>query len=282
MKRIQIPGKWVLTGEHAVLTGAEALVLPHPEYSLWLEWTEGHTGTGLKIEPESISGVVRDLLGSLEHQAAGTSGRLPVDGALTIRSSIPLGGGLGSSAALCVALVRWVSPYLNIPSEKERELATVLENAFHGRSSGMDVAVASAARPIRFRMNTDPAPLDWEPLPRFTFHDTGFRSPTRECVERVDAFRRTEPSLAADADKSMGQATIDAVRGLDWYSQGRTEEGLAALAGAMKRAHECFRVWGLLPNSIERQISNLMTQGALAVKLTGAGSGGFLVALWPE
>lgn len=281
MSRIQIPGKWVLTGEHAVLTGGEALVLPHPEYSLWLEWAEGRVGSGFRIEPESISGVVRDLLGGLERHG-GSSSKMVFDGTLTIRSSIPLGGGLGSSAALCVALVRWASPFLGVSPGREREIATLLENGFHGRSSGMDVAAASAACPIRFRMGVDPIPLSWNALPRFTFHDTGLRAPTKECVERVDALRRSDPSLATETDRSMGMATEEAIRGLTSYSQGQIGEGLAGVAGAMRRAQECFRVWGLLPNSVDRQISNLMTQGALAVKLTGAGAGGFLVALWPE
>jgi mevalonate kinase len=55
---------------------------------------------------------------------------------------------------------------------------------------------------------------------------------------------------------------------------------LALIARSMKRAQECFATWQLIPGDAYRLAQDLERQGALAVKITGAGGGGFLVALW--
>jgi mevalonate kinase len=50
----------------------------------------------------------------------------------------------------------------------------------------------------------------------------------------------------------------------------------------MAWSQECFEGWGLLPPEAKALARELKAQGALATKLTGAGSGGMIVALWAE
>src|SRR5262249_13957619 len=138
---VRIPSKWVLAGEHAVLRGHPAVVIPCSQYSLDWRFLPSEEGR-LEIEAESaLSAALEEILP--ESRPAGQ---------LKIRSSIPVSAGLGSSAALCVGMVRWLG-HLHRTTPEDRELtewqrATGLEDRFHGNSSGMDVAAILADGPI--------------------------------------------------------------------------------------------------------------------------------------
>ncbi len=266
---VGVPGKWVLAGEHAVLRGAPAVALPHPELRLTLTF-QPQVWEGLSVAPERAQPLVAGLLDRLVGPSSRAVAR-PV-GALLIESSIPAGAGLGSSAALCVALVRWTAGPLGLPRGSWLEIARSLEDEFHGRSSGMDVAVVLEERPVLFRSGESPRPIAATALPAFSFHDTGERSPTRECIARVEAFRAGNPALGDEVDRAMGAASEEAEAGL-------REGDSSRIARAMNRAQECFEAWGLVPPAARSLIEHLRREGRAGVKLTGAGGGGFVVAL---
>jgi mevalonate kinase len=280
---IQIPGKWVLTGEHAVLRGAQAVALPHPTLGLFLQF-----------HPSSASEPYRSALADHPLLQELLEGHLRPEqvpsGALTLKSSLPIQAGLGSSAALCVALTRWLKGPLQLQTEDDcLRFATALEDRFHGKSSGMDVATIAAGEPISFHRGGPIRKLGIRKLPKFTFHDTGLRSSTRDCVEQVFEFHRDRSNWAQAIDARMEAASQLATKGLELYQQQRpeprplsAESGLQALQEAMDLAHQCFLDWNLVPAEITEQRQNLLQQGALACKLTGAGRGGMWVALWPD
>ncbi len=272
---IEVPAKWVLTGEHAVLRGKTALAFPHDTVSLKLTYTnqEKFSITANPFQPQirALIGRALDYLG------------LPADkfenGEIDIQSRIPIGGGLGSSAALCVAISRLVLWKTGAPLEKWGDLATHLEDLFHGKSSGMDVQVIVESQPILFTMGKKAEVLGLENLPRFELYDSGKRGQTRECIEIVKHWQGKYPHLVIQMDDQMDEATTLAKKGLELFStQPRAGEDL--IAKAMNLAQNCFETWGLITPELMEQKHELLKQGALAVKLTGAGLGGFWVALW--
>ncbi len=287
---IRVPGKWVLSGEHSVLRGATAVAFPHPEFQLLLRFEPSGEraspeGAGLEIQPEWARSVILDLLQMVrdEQNSRGREFHFPA-GRLVMESTVPSGAGLGSSAALCVAVARWLSGPLGVPDAGILEFATNLEHRFHGKSSGMDVAVCAVERPISFVRGRGPTFLQIERFPKFTFHDTGFRASTSECIRRVEHLREEDAVSAIRADELMGRASRLILEGLPLYD-GVAEGGdhsaaLRRVAEGMKSAHEAFLIWSLVPGKVQREIEDLYREGALAVKLTGAGGGGFLVALW--
>jgi mevalonate kinase len=284
---VRVPGKWVLAGEHAVLRGATAVALPHPEFSLELTfqpqvWSQPWATEEefLKVAPDSASPLINEFLEGLKSEAAQKGATFPAPrGSLLLESSIPVGAGLGSSAALCVAFTRWVAGPLGLEEADLFEFARRLEDRFHGRSSGMDVAATSQGRPIVFTMAGGARPLEISKLPRFTFHDTGLRSRTSECVAKVNVFREAQPGPGEKLDQQMSEAAELAASGLLRYPI-HAEEGLESLVRAMNLARGCFQGWDLVPPQIQKLEAELLKQGALAVKLTGAGAGGYVVALW--
>jgi mevalonate kinase len=201
-------------------------------------------------------------------------------GTLLIRSTIPIGAGLGSSAALCVAIVSWLAQPFGIHQEDLMRFATQLEHRFHGKSSGMDVAVIAADEPITFTMQGGLQRLGVQKLPRFTLHDTGLRSRTSDCIVQVDDFRKKHQTAAVVLDEQMAQASRLAQKGLMEFSAGHEVDGLSFIVHAMQSAQRCFAEWGLLPEPVRLLEQQLLQKGARAVKLTGAGGGGMVVALW--
>lgn len=277
----RVPGKWVLAGEHAVLKGAAAVAMPHPDLGLSLVFDPYAAEDTLSVWPPEANAVLNELLGTVGKNVedSGLSLRYP-HGKVQIESTIPVGAGLGSSAALCVALTQWVSSFLGLDGQKAVELATRLEDRFHGKSSGMDVAVISARQPIAYTMAQGIRPLGVKKLPKFSFHDTGLRSSTRTCIEKVEKFRHESPAVAKLVDQRMETASTGALQGLAAFDAGDHEKGLELISNSMKHARECFYSWELVPGEAHRIEENLLKQGALAVKLTGAGGGGMVVALW--
>jgi mevalonate kinase len=257
-----VPGKWVLAGEHSVLRGATAVALPHPELSLSLRF-EPSMGHRLVVVPESAQPIVMAILDSLR--------ALPsLSGTLWIESTIPVGAGLGSSAALCVALTQWLAEPLGIPRGDWIPFATRLEDRFHGESSGMDVAVIAAGKPVAFTRGQPVKPLEITRLPRFT----------SDCVAQVEVFRASHIGEAAQLDEQMAAASLEAIQGLQLYNTGRSPTALEHIARAMLKAQDCFFGWRLVPDEAIKLQRSLRDQGALASKLTGAGGGGMVVALW--
>ncbi len=268
MREVSTYAKWVLAGEHTVLRGAPAIVLPHQEYGL--------TFRALHRPQQSWSGEFHDLLGSaLDLLKPGRRGEAS-EHELLFQGNVPVGAGLGSSAALCVAMTRLAAQILDLNPSKEQQLevARRLEDRFHGESSGMDVAAGIWGEPIRFERGSLPKLIELHPRwaessKIFGFFDTGKALSTREAVTRVQA--RNTSAL----DEQMLQAVSSAQKGLE---QGDAD----AIAHSMALSMDCYRQWGLLDPAIQAQADSLLAQGARSVRLTGAGGGGFLVAFWPD
>jgi mevalonate kinase len=276
-----LPGKWVLVGEHTVMRGGMAIVFPYPEVSLCLDFLPQRT-TRLKVSPPEAEPAIYELLEIYESERRGSSSFSWPTGRLTIQSDIPQGAGLGSSAALCLAVARWIASATGIPANESAELARGLESRFHGSSSGMDVAAVLANAPIVFEKGCPPRILKLERIPHFTLHDTGLRSNTSECISLVKTFMARKPERAAAVDRAMNAASYKALKGLLTYGRGEEQAGLEAIAEGMRMALDCFgaSAWNLIPEAEERLIGSLLAGGALAAKPTGAGGGGMALALW--
>ena len=261
--RISIHGKCILLGEHSVVRGFPAVVFPLRSCRLELDF-ERFPGQGLTIDSGEYP------LGNALDLALGKLGaRLP-EGKwqLKLRSDIPVRAGLGSSAALSVAVVRFLHA-LGL-SEDSFSLALEIENLFHGQSSGIDVAATQAKGPIRFQRERAPVALTPAWQPRLYLADSGLRSATKTCVEKVIALRKPE------LDQAMGQAAETAEAAL------RDSNGFSALAAAMEKGREIFAAWGLIPPAVASQMDALKKAGAAAVKPTGSGDGGYILSLWEK
>lgn len=251
-----MPGKCILAGEHSVIRGKPALVAQL--------WSRKLSLTATASSEWKYTGAPA-LKQALEEALLLTQVNPPTPYHLELESEIPLQSGLGSSAALAVALCLFLRQF------KDFEIfpfAKDIENIFHGQSSGIDIAGVMHEAPILFSKGVAPSIVSGASLKGLYLFDTGLRSSTKECVEKVSALGRT------DLDDQMEEAVKLCLLGI----QGE----VASLVRGFEKAASVFREWGLVPSSMEEQMKMLRMSGALAVKPTGSGMGGFLLSFWQE
>lgn len=274
----KVPGKWVLCGEHAVVRNGRAIVFPfaqkqlslHTKSSIAKKWnfTVSSKDPGLKAACETALAAAEKL--SLKY------GGKPIpseDLVVDVDSSIPVSAGLGSSAALSVAITHLFRDYGALAKEQIFAFAKELENIFHGTSSGLDVAACTNKNPILFDKKTGAKEIELKWTPRIFLHDSQLRSKTSECVQKVSALNRP------DVDLQMECATNLALSAITEHTE---EKGLKILTEAIILANACYDAWNLLPPEVVAQMNALKSQGALACKPTGSGNGGFFISLWPR
>lgn len=271
---IVVPGKWILAGEHSVLRGAPALVFPLIQRSLRLQYRRGSQALQLDLGGE-YGPEFRVLFWSLMDRACELAkiSRSHLRGSVHLASQIPVGSGLGASAALCVSVGLWFEKLGWVKNTDVYEFSRNLENLFHGESSGVDVAVALLKEPIRFLRNGDrqKVQIKWRPSMYLSY--SGSKGSTLDCVQRVKAFIEKDPILGEQLDRKMIQAVELAEQALSMEAP----EGRPRLVEAIQLAKQSFDEWGLTPHS---EIEKWRGRGALAAKPTGSGGGGFILTLW--
>ncbi|MBA3537406.1 MAG: mevalonate kinase [Tatlockia sp.] len=269
-------GKWILSGEHSVLRGHSALVFPIKEKELCLSYSK--TGAELSANYEGSSGSEMHLLfWSVLEQGQQLLGRSlnNLNGHFHLYSDIPVGVGMGASAALCVATARWFAAQNLLSEESVFSFAKNLEDLFHGKSSGLDIAGVAANTGILFQQGEiRPITQNWQP--HWFLSSCGQIGITSHCINQVQALWQSDANRASLIDKKMSDSVIKASAALDNYSA----LSLNNLAEAIQQAADCFNQWGLVSETLQQHMQMLMNAGALAVKPTGSGGGGYVVSLW--
>lgn len=269
-------GKWILAGEHSVLRGHPALVFPLMARQFGLQFIENDHAWSV-ITQGSKDSILEPLVLRLlayAQEVVLPHRTLPL-GQFKLRNTIPLGSGMGASAALCVAVAQWLQACDLIQSKEILNIAQQLENLFHGKSSGLDIAGVASVQPQYFlNHQTQPITMSWQPL--WCLSDTGSQGLTSPCISKVQALWKKNPHIAQSIDEDMHQSVELAHQALTSQDSQR----LSWLIESMNLACDCFNAWGLMTPNIQHHIQQLKSQGALAVKPTGSGGGGYLLSLW--
>jgi mevalonate kinase len=284
------PGKIILFGEHAVVYGHPAIAVPLAQVRAKAIITANPRGKRgeIRIEAPNI-----DLEASFEQLPAEDPLRAAIQGvlealeiprppALTLRvtSTIPVAAGLGSSAAISVAIIRALSNFLGQPlaDEEVSELAYQVERIHHGTPSGIDNTVTTYAKPVFFRRGPggeQDAPIETFRVAKpFTIviGDTGVRSATAVTVSNVRRARQGDPMRFAMIFDAVEKIVNAAREGIE---SGHTE----ALGPLMDENHQLLRDMGVSSRELNRLVKAARAAGALGAKLSGGGGGGNMIAL---
>jgi mevalonate kinase len=263
-------GKVILLGEHAVVYGRPAVAAGLP---IGLE-AEAMRGDGPRLESEVTAGDARGE--TLVADAARAVGLEPGEWRVRVRSELAPGQGLGSSAALCIAVLRALAAAAErtLARDEELHLGRVLEGIFHGTPSGIDPAAAALGSTFRF-VRGDPPEI--QPLV--------VGAPVSLVIALGGAARSTGGAVGGlrerwQADPPRYEALFDEVAAVVEAGVRALGAGDAALLGvAFDRNQVLLERLGVSSSGIERRVAAARTAGALGAKLTGGGAGGAVIAL---
>ena len=274
-------GKVILLGEHAAVYGRHALAIPLVDaVNASVQSSSG--GTSLAIP---AWGIARDLdfdkVTGIDAAIGLILKRLqqpPGDYAIHVNSTLPPGMGLGSSAAVAVAVTRAFCHYLDIDINDDRvnEIAFDCEKLAHGTPSGVDNTISTYAKPMLFR-NEGSLQTQWltlqeaPPLLIASSHETGLTS------EQVAGVRQRYGRSPARYDAIFDEIDALSLAGAELL-QARNYDALGLL---MNICHGLLNAIEVSTPQLEHIVALARQAGAAGAKLTGGGGGGSVVALCP-
>ena len=278
------PGKVILFGEHAVVYGFPSIAVPVTQVrakAIILANPLGKTGQ-VEIDAPDIDlhTSLSDLPGDHPFAILFSSllDRLDIKAMpacqVRITSSIPVAAGLGSGAAVSVALGRAISSFLGhpMPDDQISDLAFQVEKKYHGNPSGVDNTVITYSQPVYYMRGQPFERLRLANSITVLIADSGIQSSTSRVVEDVRLAWQSDSKHYNQLFEIIGQITTQA---REMIAKGRILE----LGTLMVKNHQALKELGVSCPELDRLVEAATNAGASGAKLCGAGRGGNMIAL---
>ncbi len=277
------PGKVILLGEHAVVYGEPAIAVPLNSLRATATFTAtGHTSEKLVVDAPGIAVHARlDELAKVHPLAAAITETTrvlniaaPPAGTLRVASALPLAAGLGSSAAITIAIARALAAHfaIELTAASAAQIAAAVENLHHGSSSGIDPTVIAHNAAICYTKHKDPEFICPHANLELVIADSGTTGSTREAVNAVRLLHSNDPARYSGIFAEIGALVVSARAPL--------EAGKHAVLGAVLNAnHKLLQAIGVSTTFLDTLCAAALRAGAYGAKLTGAGTGGCMIAL---
>ena len=281
MTKASAPGKIILFGEHAVVYGRPALAVPVTQVHADVEVSDSSRAgiwidaPGVDLHAELNTLPSEHPIASVIHNFLFLSHVSPFPNLeIRITSTIPVASGLGSGAAVTVALTRALSSHFNDPMSDEEinVFAYEIEKLHHGTPSGIDNTVVTYAKPVYFVKGQSIEIFKVGNPFTIIIGDTGIRAPTKESVGDVRKLW--------EADKAKWESIFDDVGAIAKDARQAIESGEWNQMGKlMNQNHVLLQEMTVSSAELDRLVSAACDAGALGAKLSGGGRGGNMIAL---
>ena len=281
------PAKTILFGEHSVVYGEPAIagavnkrayitikesdtnlsVFKAPDIGFEAELLTRHKKY---ILTKGKPGIIRYILEVLHR----THDHSPIE--ITLSSNVPIGSGLGSSAAVTVATLAALYRYHNIRFNKKSLAhdAHMVEQAVQGVASPLDTLVSTYGGLVYLSRNKNVEHFNVNFDVPFVVGYTTKHGNTGKMVKDVKNLKTRNPKILNPVITAMGNLT-------NYAKQAILKRDFTKVGELMNINHGFLDVLGVNTLELSRMVYNAREAGAIGAKTTGAGGGGSIIALCP-
>lgn len=269
----------MLFGEHAVLHGhlclcaavnlrLQVTLLPRRDSSVRVRSALGERSTGLdELDCAPPFQFVMQTLKTCRD-------RLPAGLDLTIESEFGDTLGLGSSAAVTVALLAAIDAWIGVePAAADlQERGRTIIRAVQGIGSGADVAASVLGGVVAYRAEPRELTRIAETMPLAVAY-SGAKEKTAVVVARVERLRQQNPTGVAQVFDAMETVTREAVEAI-------RQEAWARVGELMNRGQGLMEALGVSTAHLDEMLGELRAApGILGAKISGSGLGDCIVGV---
>lgn len=283
MTQASAPGKAILFGEHAVVYDQPAIAVPLSDLRTTV------IIRSIDAQPPSVHVVATDLDHSfwlhemddrdplayaIRLALQATMPELQESFEISVSSKIPIASGLGSGAAASVAIIRALSSFfkVDLSDASISALAYRVEKLHHGTPSGIDNSTIAFEQALYYKRNQDPQPFSLGRPLQLVLGHCGVDSQTGAVVAAVrDRWQASMEEYSAIFSQ-IGELVE---RGYDNLKAGDHKQ----VGILMNENHALLQRIGVSNQALDQLVARASTSGAYGAKLSGAGAGGFMIAL---
>ncbi|MGD2106340.1 MAG: mevalonate kinase [Nitrosopumilaceae archaeon] len=278
------PGKVILFGEHFVVYGVKAILCAIdkritvtaekiPEDVISIKSTIGNL-RAIKNKPiTEINGPLRPFY----YLANKIIKKYEYDSGIqiTVDSEIPLGVGLGSSSACCVASAAAISGVFDkIPKDEILQLAIDAEKTIFPNTSGADCTVCTYGGIMQYDKQNGHLKLDYKPNFHLVIANSKIEHSTKDVVSKVNQFKEKNEERFSQMCKEESELVGNVLDFLE-------NNNLKKIGTSIKKNQGFLESIGV-SNEKLREMIELANKSSFGSKITGAGGGGCIIALADE
>lgn len=269
--------KLILCGEHAVVYGEPAIAVPFSQAVIETEVLPTNQKT--KFSSAFFTGDLDNMppiLFGIKEMAEAILAQIGTEPVLIrVLTEIPIGRGLGSSAAVAASVARALFAYFKqeLTDEALLKFVNQSEKIAHGNPSGIDAVTVVTEKPVWFERDLALETMHFHEKLFLVVADTGIPSETRAAVADVGRLLETQPKKFKPMIQELGNISREIRKQLEG------EADIQQVGKAMNAAQAILEELTVSDASLEKLIRVALQNGAAGAKLTGGGRGGCMVAL---
>ena len=276
------PGKVILFGEHFVVYGVKAILCAiDKRITVTSEKTQSKKISiksnidYLELEPNKPLSEINSPLKPFYFLADKMLQNQNVGIEINIESDIPLGVGLGSSSACCVAGAASITKLFgDVSKEKILELAIEAEKTIFQNTSGADCTVCTYGGIMEYDKKNGFSKIESESNVHLVIANSNIEHSTDTIVKKVKQFKD-------ENEKEFSQLCNNETKLIEEVLELLKENNIIGLGQKINQNQEYLEAIGV-SNGKLRDMIQVGQKSSLGAKITGAGGGGCIFSLTDE